>query len=401
MSNINIATREYEVYKTPMIITEQKALEDFCRSLRGKPFLTIDTEFLRDRTYYPQLCLIQMAAPGVDAAAVDPLARGLDLKPVLELMADETIMKVFHAARQDLEIFYNLSGKLPHPLFDTQVAAMVCGYGDQIGYHGLVDQICNQRLDKGAQFTDWGRRPLSQRQIDYALDDVTYLRDVYLHLADELEREGRQRWVEQEMDILTDPATYQNPHERAWERIKIKTTKPRVLAVLRELAAWREAEAQRRDVPRNRVVRDEVLADMAIHEPRSESDLTKIRSISSDVARGKMGQAMLTAIKRGLDMPKEQCPQIERYERFPSELTPVLEMLKMLLRICCAEHGVATKLVASGGDLEALAVSDEADIPALKGWRYEVFGRAALELKRGRISLSLHNNQIRKSVLAG
>lgn len=379
-----------------MIITDQRKLEEFCTALKKGPFLTIDTEFLRDKTYYPRLCLIQMAGPGIDAAAVDPLAPGLDLAPVHGLLADENIVKVFHAARQDLEIFYNLTGNIPHPLFDTQVAAMVCGYGDQVGYHALVDKICGHNLDKGAQFTDWSRRPLSKRQLDYALDDVTHLRDIYLHLSRELEREGRTSWVRQEMDILTSPATYQNPPREAWRRIKIKTNRPKVLSVLREIAAWREEEAQRRDVPRNRVLRDEVLADIAIHEPQGTDDLGKIRGIGADMARGKMGQALLLAIKRGLETPKNQMPEIVRKNGMPSEYTPALEMLKMLLRICAAEAGVAAKLIANSEDLEALAMEKNPDIPALKGWRREVFGNQALALKDGKLSLSLKNNQIRK-----
>lgn len=376
------------------IITDTKALAALCRTLAQAPFLTIDTEFLRDKTYYPRLCLIQVAGPDTGAVAIDPLANGLDLVPLLELMADEKVVKVFHAARQDLEIFFNLNGKIPRPLFDTQVAAMVCGHGDQIGYHSLVERICKERLDKGAQFTDWSRRPLSTRQLEYALDDVTYLRDIYKHLNAELAREGRTDWVLQETDILNDPRTYQNPPDQAWERIKIKTTKPRVLAILKELAAWREREAQKRDVPRNRVIRDEVLADIAIHEPRTPQELAQTRSISEDMARGRMGQAILEAVKRGLDLPKEQCPAIERRGYFPPELTPVLEMLKMLLRICCAEHNVAARLVASSDDLEALAQNDHADIPALKGWRREVFGERALAMKHGKTALSVRDGKI-------
>lgn len=379
-----------------MMISDNKSLAALCEQLSKHAFITVDTEFLRDKTYYPQLCLIQLAAPGVDAAAIDPLAPDLSLKPVYELMANERIVKVFHAARQDIEIFYNLTGKIPHPIFDTQVAAMVCGYGDQIGYYNLVQSVCNEHLDKGAQFTDWSRRPLSGRQMSYALQDVTYLRDIYLHLEEVLKREGRHRWMDEEMAVLTTPATYQNPLEDAWQRIKIRSDRPKVLAVLREVAAWRESEAQRRDIPRNRVVRDETLAEIALNGPESVEELGHVRGIGPDMARGKVGTALLAAVKKGLSLPKEECPKGEKRTHFPPELTPVLEMLKMLLKIQCAEAGVATRLVASSDDLELLAMNDNADIPALKGWRLEIFGRAALALKSGRVALTLKDRRISK-----
>jgi len=377
-----------------MIITDQKALTDYCATLKGEPFFTIDTEFLRDKTYYPQLCLIQVASPKGNPVAIDPLAKGIDLKPLLDLMADEKIVKVFHAARQDLEIFYNLMGKLPHPVFDSQVAAMVCGHGDQIGYNNLVFEICGERLDKGAQFTDWSRRPLSERQVSYALDDVTYLRQIYLKLSAELKEQTRTDWVIEEMEFLTSPATYQNDPDKSWERIKIKSDKWKTLAVLKEVAAWREREAQRKDVPRGRIVKDETLVDIAIHPPKTVEELLQIRGVGGDGARGKWGTTLLEAVKRGLDTPKENAPYSERREQFPAELTPALEMLKMLLRIQCAEQGVAAKLVADSGDLELLAQDDKANIPALQGWRLEVFGRRALALKSGKIALALKDGEI-------
>ncbi len=378
-----------------MLITDTQVLATFCEKLRKEPFLTIDTEFLRDKTYYPQLCLVQMAGPGIDAAAIDPLS-DIDLAPLFELLADEKVVKVFHAARQDVEIFYNLTEKIPHPIFDTQVAAMVAGYGDQIGYYNLVQNICNQQLDKGSQFTDWSRRPLSGKQMSYALHDVTYLRDIYLHLDKVLKREGRHGWMDEEMAVLTTPSTYQNPHEDAWQRIKIRSDRPKVLAVLREVAAWREAEAQRRDVPRNRVVRDETLAELALNAPETVEELSHVRGLGGDMAHGRLGQALLAAIRKGLDTPKDQCPQGERRSHFPQDLTPVLEMLKMLLRIQCAEHGVAPRLVASSDDLEMLAMNDNADIAALKGWRHEIFGREALAMKSGKVALTLKDKKIGK-----
>ncbi|MBU0800666.1 MAG: ribonuclease D [Alphaproteobacteria bacterium] len=383
------------------LINNTDILATLCRTLREHPFVTIDTEFLRDKTYYPQLCLVQLAGPGVDAMAVDPLAGGLNLDPLYELLFDDNVIKVFHAARQDLEIVYNLTGKIPQALFDTQVAAMVCGFGDQIGYNNLVGDLVGVKIDKGAQFTDWSRRPLSDRQLYYALDDVIHLRDVYLKLSAQLDAQSRRDWVLEEMAVLRDTATYSNIPEESWARIKLRTDKPQALAVLREIAAWREREAQRRDVPRNRIVRDETLADIAMHPPRNADDLAGIRGFSADMARGKMGQGVLEAVAKGLATPRGDAPKPESKARFPSDMTPVLEMLKMLLRIQCSENDVAGKLVASATDLEALAMDDNADIPALKGWRFEVFGREALRLKHGEVALSLKNGKICKTVTEG
>ncbi len=384
-----------------MILSKQDELAGACAALAEEPFFTIDTEFLRDKTYYPRLCLIQVAPPAGEPVAIDPLAPGLDLAPLLDLMANKKVLKVFHAARQDLEIFYNLMNEVPAPLFDTQVAAMVCGYGDSTGYHTLVQDACGLSLDKGAQFTDWSRRPLSSRQISYALDDVDHLRAVYKKLNGELEASKRVSWLEEEMGILANPATYENDPRTAWKRIKIKTDKPKILAVLREIAAWRELQAQERDVPRNRIVRDEVLADIALHPPRTVEELGRIRGVGADMAKGRMGRALLDAIKAGLDGPHD-VPRPERRERFPSELTPTLEMLKMLLRIQCSESGVAPKMVADTDDLEILAMDrGQADIPALKGWRHDVFGREALALLGGEIVLGLKDGRIFKSRAGG
>lgn len=381
------------------LIAKTDDLAVLCRTLREAPFVTIDTEFLRDKTYYPKLCLVQVAGPDVDARAIDPLAGGISLDPLVELLFDDKVTKVFHAARQDLEIVYNITGQIPQALFDTQVAAMVCGFGDQIGYNNLVGDITGVKIDKGAQFTDWSRRPLSDRQLDYALDDVIHLRDVYIRLAQQLADRNRTDWVIEEMAVLRDPHTYANEPDEAWERIKLRTDKPQALAVLRAVAAWREREAQRRDVPRNRIVRDETLADIAVHPPRSAAELAGIRGFSADMARGKMGQGVLEAVNKGLAVPREQAPKPESKTRFPSDATPVLEMLKMLLRIQCSEHDVAAKLVASSNDLEAIALDDNAAVPALKGWRYDVFGREALRLKAGDIALSLRNGKICKTAV--
>ncbi|QQG35961.1 MAG: ribonuclease D [Micavibrio aeruginosavorus] len=376
------------------VIHTQAELEALCAELAQGPYFTIDTEFLRDKTYYPQLCLIQVASPEGEPRAIDPLMDGIDLQPLFALLADEKTVKVFHAARQDLEIFYNLTGKVPHPIFDTQVAAMVCGFGESIGYYSLVADICGVHLDKGAQFTDWSRRPLSKKQLIYALDDVTYLRDIYEELTDKLNATGRATWLAQEMDILTSDETYLNRPEDSWERIKVRTDKPKVLAVLREVSAWREREAQNRDVPRQRIVKDEVLADMAVHPPETSEELGKIRGLSPDFARGRMGKALLEAVHKGLATPPKDCPRLERRPKFPSDMTPTLEMLKMLLRIQCAEHGVAPKLIANSDDLEAFVINPDGDLPVTKGWRGEIFGDAARRMMAGKIALCLKNKQI-------
>lgn len=376
------------------IIANQTELEALCAELAVGPYFTIDTEFLRDKTYYPQLCLIQVASPEGEPKAIDPLMDGIDLAPLFALMSDDKILKVFHAARQDIEIFFNLMGKVPHPIFDTQVAAMVCGFGESIGYYSLVADICGVHLDKGAQFTDWSRRPLSKKQLLYALDDVTYLRDIYEDLAKKLDETGRTTWLVQEMKILESRETYENKPEDAWERIKVRTDKPKVLAVLREIAAWREREAQSRDVPRQRIVKDEVLADMAIHPPETVEELGKIRGLSPDFARGKMGKGLLDGALKGLATPPKDCPHLERRPKFPSDMTPTLEMLKMLLRIQCAEHGVAPKLVANTEELEAFIMDAAGDLPILKGWRYEIYGQVAQKLLSGKIGLCLRDKQI-------
>ncbi|HEY8189515.1 MAG TPA: ribonuclease D [Micavibrio sp.] len=371
------------------IISDQPALDALCHDLAKCPFITIDTEFLRDKTYYPSLCLIQVAPPQGNAVAIDPLAPGLNLKSLFDLMENENVLKVFHAARQDLEIFVNLTGKVPHPVFDTQVAAMVLGFGDQIGYLNLVQEICKQKLDKGAQFTDWARRPLTERQLLYALDDVIWLREVYAHLDRQLKERNRTEWVFEEMGILTTLETYHNPPEDAWQRLKLRTDKPQAIAVLMEVARWRETEAQRRNVPRGRILRDETLLEIAVHAPHNAVELGHIRGLGEDVARGRVGQAILHAIESGLRMPKEKIPKQDRKRPLPQNLGPVVEMLKVLLRIAASENDVAGRLIASPDDLEEIARSDHADVPAMKGWRFDTFGREALDLKHGKVALCI------------
>jgi ribonuclease D len=382
-----------------MIIQTQEQLNDLCARLSQCPYLAIDTEFLRDKTYFPRLCLLQMAGPGVDAAALDPFIEGLDWTPVRDLMANEAVLKVFHAARQDLEIFYQLYDVLPTPIYDTQVAAMVCGFGDQVAYNALVRELTGHELEKNAQFTDWSRRPLSAKQIRYALDDVVYLRDVYEKLHNTLKSKGREGWVFEEMAVLNSPRTYQNPPEESWKRVKIRSDKPEVLVILRALAAWREEEAVRRDVPRSRILKDEVLADIAMYKARDMDSLLQIRSLPGDTAKGKIGQKILEIVNAAMNTPRETWPRIQRKEPFPKNAQGTLEMLKMLLRINASEEDVAAKIVADSDDLERLAVENNPDIPALQGWRFEVFGRDAQAMKLGQIGLSLHQGRIKKTKL--
>ena len=379
-----------------MIITTQDALNEFCAGLKSEKFITVDTEFLREKTYFSKLCLIQVSGADKDARAVDPLAEGLDLAPLYELFFDDKILKIFHAARQDLEIIFNLTGKVVQPLFDTQIAAMVCGYGDQVGYERLVREITEAQLDKSVQYTDWSRRPLSERQINYALGDVTHLCDVYLHLVNKLEERGRTEWVFQEEDILLDPETYTNHFDEAYRRIKIRNPKPKTLAVLRELAAWREARAQKKNIPRGWVMKDDTLADMAAQAPRNVAELKKIRNMSKDLADGHVGQALLAAIQKALNTPHTEWPKVKKKKPPGPTVSARMDILKMLVKIQASIHDVAPKLIISNDDLEKLAMEEEPDIPALKGWRREVFGNDALAIKNGEIAIGLNGSKIEK-----
>ncbi|CAG0908020.1 unnamed protein product [Cyprideis torosa] len=379
-----------------MIIQTQEQLDKACAALAKNNYLTIDTEFLRDKTYYSKLCLIQLAGPDVDAVAIDPIQYDLDWTPLNDLLANENVIKVFHAARQDLEIFYQMNGKIPHPIFDTQVAAMVCGYGDSIAYNKLVEGITGHALEKSAQFTDWSRRPLSDKQLKYALDDVIYLRDVYKHLDKHLKEHKRDGWLKQEMDILTNPDTYEIPLDTVWQRIKIRSDKPEVLAILRDLASWREETARQRNLPRNRVIKDEALADIAVYRPKDIEGLSRIRNVPKDMTHGDKAKNLLAIIKKAQKSDKGTWPKVKRGTPFPREATPILEMLKLLLKINCSEADVAPKLIANVKDLEEIATSDEPDCSAVKGWRMEVFGKDALALKNGQITLGLKDGVIHK-----
>lgn len=378
------------------MITDQAALNALCHQLAVHSWITIDTEFLRDKTYYPLLCLVQVAAPEGPAYAIDPLAKGLDLTPLFDLMANENVLKVFHAARQDLEIFVNMAGKVPKPVFDTQVAAMVAGHGDQIGYLNLVQDICGQRLDKGAQFTDWSRRPLTEKQLTYALDDVIWLRDVYRHLSGELKQRGRLDWVKEEMEFLTHLDTYSNPPEDSWKRLKLRTDKPQAIAILMEVCKWREEEAQKRNVPRQRILRDETILDLAVHAPRNAEELKHIRNLGADVANGKLGAAIMAAIERAVAKPKNEIPKQDKKKPLPPSLAPMVEMMKLLLRIVSSENEVAGRLIASPEEIEDIARDDNADVPPMKGWRFDVFGKEVLDLKHGRVALLVKGDEIQR-----
>ena len=370
------------------VIADSASLAEFCARLAGADFITVDTEFMRERTFWPQLCLIQVAGPDV-ASTIDPLAPGIDLKPLLDLLYDPRLLKVFHAARQDLEIFFHMTGAVPHPLFDTQVAAMVCGYGEAASYETLASQLAKARIDKSARFTDWSQRPLSDRQVEYALADVTHLRQVYAALARRLTATGRAGWLGEEMATLMDPATYRLDPETAWMRFKPKNPKPRYLAVLKEVAAWREREAQKRDIPRNRIIRDESVVEIAAHPPRTLDDMSRLRGMSKGFAEGRLGQDLLNAIERGIALPDAQIPRIDPTPELPGGLGATVDLLKVLLKMKCEAAGVAQKLAATTADLELVAADDDADVAALQGWRRELFGRAAIDLKHGRLALGL------------
>ena len=376
------------------LISESEALAAFCERQSRAGYLAVDTEFMRDSTYWPKLCLAQVGGPD-EAVAIDPLAPGMDLSPLFDLMKNKEVIKVFHSARQDLEIFYLLMGALPEPIFDTQVAAMVCGFGESVGYDTLARKLSGARIDKSSRFADWAHRPLKKRQVDYALSDVIHLRPVYEKLRRLLDKSGRTAWLDEEMAVLTAPATYQLLPETAWQRLKTRSHDPRYLAVLRALAAWREGEAQRRDVPRNRVLRDEQLFDIAAHRPTGTEDLARTRGLSREVAQGRIGQAILKAIAEGLSVPESDLPAPPPRADRPVGLGPMVDLLKVLLKMKSETHEVAQKLVANTADLEAIAADDRAQVAALHGWRHEIFGKDALALKHGELALAIEGSKVR------
>lgn len=375
------------------LITTTSELAAACARLARFDTVTVDTEFMRETTYWPKLCIIQMASPA-EAVIVDGMAPEIDLEPFFKLMKNESVTKVFHAARQDIEIIYHRGGLIPHPVFDTQVAAMVCGFGDSISYDQLVQRLCGARLDKSSRFTDWSRRPLSERQIEYALADVTHLRDVYKALAGQLGEQGRTEWVREEMEVLTSPDTYRLEPEDAWKRLKLRVRKPIELAILQELAAWREREAQSRDVPRSRVIKDDAMYEVAQQQPTTVAALGQLRTVPKGFERSRAAEEILAAVQRALALPRDRLPRVPKQRPASNGNGAAVDLLKVLLKMTSESHGVAAKVIATVDDLEAIAGDDEADVPALHGWRRELFGEAALRLKRGGMSLAVRDNHV-------
>ncbi len=375
------------------LITRNEELADACARLATAPYVAVDTEFMREQTFWPKLCLVQIAASGIEVL-IDSQAPDLDLTPLFDLMVNEKVLKVFHSARQDIEIVHHLAGVIPHPIFDTQVAAMVCGFGEAVSYSMLVKRLLNRNLDKTSRFTDWSRRPLSERQLTYAIGDVTYLRDLYPKLKAQLDQSERASWLNEEMAVLTDPATYELHPEQAWKRLKMRIKTPKSLAVLMELAAWREREAQTQDVPRARILKDEALYDIASQTPRTQEDLGSLRTLHNGFARSMRGRAVLEAVGRGLERDPKTIPPIERGEPMPPEAQAVVDLLRVLLKARAGSHGVAPKLIATSDELEEIARSDDTDVPVLRGWRKKLFGDDALALKRGELALAIKDGEV-------
>ncbi len=380
------------------LITRTEDLSAFCREAARHPYVTLDTEFLRERTYYAQLCLVQLARPGGgedDAVLVDTLSSTLSLEPLYELFRDQSVVKVFHAARQDLEIFATTAGVLPEPFFDTQVAAMVCGYGDQVGYETLARQIAKARIDKSSRFTDWSRRPLSEAQMTYALADVTHLRQIYETLQRRLDKNDRAGWLAEELDILTDPATYVTDPADAWKRLKMRSTAPRFLAAAAELAGFRETLAKERNVPRNRILKDDALLELAANRPKDADALSKSRLLQREARRGEIAEGILAAVGRAEELPPEAIPTPPDPGPRRNGAEALGDLLRVLLKARAEAEGVAQRLIASSTDLDSIAAADDPDVPALRGWRREVFGADALRLKRGEIALSAGGGAVR------
>ena len=376
------------------IISDTQTLSQVCAKASHHSFCTIDTEFLRESTFWPELCLVQLASPE-EAWIIDVLADGIELEPLFELMANEDVIKVFHAARQDIEIIYKLSSLIPHPVFDTQVAAMVCGYGDSISYDQLVYKITGVQLDKSSRFTDWRRRPLSEKQLNYAIGDVTHLRDVYLSIKANLQEQKREAWVTEEMEILTSPETYDMPPENAWQRLKMRVRKPRDLAVMKKVAEWREHSARNFNVPRGRIIKDDAIYEICAQPPKDMKQLSQLRGVARGFDRNKYGEGLLNAVREALDIPKEELPKLPKTKHTPEGCAAATEMLKVLLKLVVEKHGVAAKIIATVDDLEKIAADDNAGVRALKGWRKELFGNQALDLKNGRIALTYMDKSAR------
>jgi len=375
------------------LISKTSELEAFCKKASTSEFITVDTEFVRETTYWPQLCLIQIGLEDT-AAAIDPLAEGIDLQPIFNLLQNPRVIKVFHSARQDIEIFYHLTGQIPTPLFDTQIAAMVCGFGESVGYDVLVNQYTKVSIDKSSRYTYWAQRPLTDKQLSYALGDVTYLRTIYEKLFAKIKAEDRLHWLEDELAVLIDPGIYAVDPYAMWQRIKVRSPKPRMLAILREIAAWREITAQLKNVPRGRIIRDEVMLELAAASPRNIQDLGRMRGLSSSFIQGKEGKILLELIEKAYVLPLEDCPQIKKERPSLPGASALVEMLRLLLKIKSEKYHVAQKLIATSADLDIIARSTSPDVPALQGWRREVFGNAALALKAGKIAIGIKNHKI-------
>ena len=378
-------------------ITKSSELKDFCDRAANEKYITIDTEFLRERTYFSKLCLIQLATPGYDnenAVIVDTLVNNLDLSPLYELFQNQNIVKVFHAARQDLEIFYLASGIFPYPLFDTQIAAMVCGFGDQVAYETLVRQLAKQTLDKSSRFTDWSRRPLTDAQKKYALADVTHLRVIYEILSEQLVKSGRLKWVDDELKNLVSPETYDVDPKNSWRRLKTKSNSRRFLGLVASLAEFRENFAQSKNIPRNRVIKDDALLELASNKPRNLDELSRSRLLLREARKGEIASGLLKAIEKGLEIPDSELPEKQLKPEKGQINNALADLLRVLLKSCSENTGVASKLIATAGDLDALAAGDR-NVDALNGWRFEVFGKSALQLCEGKIGLSVKGVKVK------
>ena len=377
------------------LITSTESLNLLCNSLANEEFITVDTEFMRESTYWPDLCLIQVAGETVNGL-IDPLAPDLDLRPFFDLMNNAAVLKVFHAARQDIEIMVHRAGIVPHPVFDTQIAAMVCGFGDQVGYEAIVRRLARAQIDKSSRFTDWSRRPLSEKQLIYALADVTHLRVVYAHLKTELDKTGRAHWLNEEMEILTNPATYRTEPEDAWKRIKVRLKSKKQLGVLVELAAWREREARDKNVPRSRILKDDALAEVAVQVPQTREALNQLRALPRGMSTSRIGDAILKAVMAGVEIDPKTLPNPDNGRDDSSDATQAAaEVLKLALKVVCEQEGIAPKLVASSSDIEAIAEDDAADVHMMHGWRRELFGELALAIKRGEAVIGFERGRVR------
>ena len=375
------------------LITTNSELNQACAQFLTSRYVTIDTEFLREKTFWPKLCLIQIAMPGFEAL-IDPLAEGIDISGFFEILKNPNILKVMHGCRQDIEIFHKEAGVIPSPMMDTQVMAMVCGYGDSISYEALVRRIAQVTIDKGSRFTDWSLRPLNNDQLTYAIADVTFLRDIFENLENDLKKTGRLAWLSEEMDILTNPETYNQSPENAWKRLKYQDKRPHIMGVVIELAKWREIQAQTRDLPRNRILKDDAIREIALQNPKKPEDFDKMRSVPSGFISSQNAAGLMEAIEAGRKLTKKDLPPPPPVVDNRPGIGPLVDLLKVLLKYCCEENQVAPKLIANVADLERIASDDNPDVKCMEGWRKDVFGAAAMDLKNGRLALASENDRI-------